>query len=532
MKLTIDQVNTIIKNGKEQGLQGKDIFDGLIKRGYEIEGVDTNIAKQAIQQKENPQIVNQSEGKTGLEGIATGVGKGVLSTVRGLGEIGTKIGETLTGGLAQGSDIYKPETELGKKVTEVLTPQTTAEKIGKFGEQVAEFAIPASKVSKMTEGASMVGKIIPRAIASGTVATAQQGEVGEGTGIAVGAEVALPYIAKPVAKLIGGIFKGAGSAVSGVGEETLNLLHKNAQVGIDAVKEIKNAGQEQILKDNVKTYMDAFTKLGKQRSIKFEKALTSLSKTDIKPKIVKQEGLNALSSNGINISKNGIIDFSNSEILNPQVQKKASTLIAEVNKLPATDGNSLRNIIKKLEASKLKSASVDPDRIAFNQMVDDLIGGFQTAINKSTNKLIKANAEYTQSKGLTEAIQKVLGKIKFKNQSEILDASKKMETIIQESGLGEDTINEFFKKAGINPEVLKTKEAVRQITTQKLQKNTIGANPFELLRVFSSRIITPKMVRNAAILTGKSEDYLKPLLEKTKPEARAILIQSMMPQKE
>lgn len=57
MKLTINQVNTIIKNGKEQGLKGQDIFDSLVKRGYEIEGMDSNVAKQAIQAKENPQPV-------------------------------------------------------------------------------------------------------------------------------------------------------------------------------------------------------------------------------------------------------------------------------------------------------------------------------------------------------------------------------------------------------------------------------------------------------------------------------------------
>jgi len=47
MQLTRDQVNTIIKNAPT-GSTKSDIIGGLIKRGYDVEGIDTNQAKQAL----------------------------------------------------------------------------------------------------------------------------------------------------------------------------------------------------------------------------------------------------------------------------------------------------------------------------------------------------------------------------------------------------------------------------------------------------------------------------------------------------
>lgn len=82
MKLTREQTQTIIDNGKLKGLSGKAVLDGLISRGYEPEGIDVNLAKQAITKEQEP-MVSQKEPSM-FERIKTGIqekGQGVVESL-------------------------------------------------------------------------------------------------------------------------------------------------------------------------------------------------------------------------------------------------------------------------------------------------------------------------------------------------------------------------------------------------------------------------------------------------------------------
>jgi hypothetical protein len=471
-----------------------------------------------------------------VQKFGTGLAKSALSAVKGAGQLGEAIGGALLPESLTPQSVYSDEaTKGGLLDKENLKGEGGAEKFGKFVGDVAQFAVPAGKITKATKGASMVGKIVPRAISSGTVATIQEGEVGKGTAIAAGAETVLPvagkYVVKPISRFIGGLFRGTGSVLSGVSDDTLKLIQQNAKVGKDAVKTIKASGQEQILKDNIKNYIDGMTKLRSTASQKFGKALETLSKTDIDDKIIKKEGLKALEKNNVLI-KNGKIDLTNSEILNPQLQKKLTANINEINKIKLLDGKSLRDVIKKIEETyKIKSPGLDPDRLAYNEVLDDLIDAFRNSINLKTDVLSKANLDYSKAKGLAKATENILGKVKFKDQSEILAVSKKMESLLKEPGLTQDVMQDFFKAIGQDYTEFKTKEAVRQISTKALEQNTVGANPFEWVRMITSKIVTPKMVRDIAIMTGKTEPFIKDLLEKTSPSARGAVIKALIPTK-
>ena len=105
---------------------------------------------------------------TQLGNFATGVAKGELSTLKGLGTIGKSIGENIldqTAGrvgsaiLGKGftvpektqnpiTNIFQKGTPQEIKAREFLTPEGTAENIGFYGEQAAEFLIPAFKAAK------------------------------------------------------------------------------------------------------------------------------------------------------------------------------------------------------------------------------------------------------------------------------------------------------------------------------------------------------------------------------------------------
>ncbi len=63
MKISREQTETIIRNGKSKGMTGQQVLDGLIQRGYEPEGIDVEQAKSVMAQTETAQVPEE-QGKT------------------------------------------------------------------------------------------------------------------------------------------------------------------------------------------------------------------------------------------------------------------------------------------------------------------------------------------------------------------------------------------------------------------------------------------------------------------------------------
>lgn len=137
----------------------------------------------------------QKVGNT-ISDLGTGVAKGVASTLAGAAQLGEKAilrpldkilpGQRIT------SDNQTAVQDLG--INQAIEPTNTAQKVGKFGEQVAEFFIPAGEVAKagkvldtLFEG-SKIARVATKAALEGAVAggqtAAQQGEVNKGTAVA------------------------------------------------------------------------------------------------------------------------------------------------------------------------------------------------------------------------------------------------------------------------------------------------------------------------------------------------------------
>lgn len=72
MQLTRDQVKTILNNAPT-GTDKKKVLDGLITRGYEIEGVDTNAAKLDIQSRSQPVAQKEDGAVKEAVGDVTGI---------------------------------------------------------------------------------------------------------------------------------------------------------------------------------------------------------------------------------------------------------------------------------------------------------------------------------------------------------------------------------------------------------------------------------------------------------------------------
>lgn len=470
----------------------------------------------------------KQQGVGGIKGFATGVGKGVLSTIKGAGQFGEKIGNIIIPEKYEMPSVYSDEaTKDGLLSEENLKAVGTAEKIGKSAEQVAEFAIPGSAVSKATKGASLISRIIPRALTSGSVATIQSGDLGTETAIAAGIETAIPVagaVLKPATKLISGLFRNVGSALSGVPSETLQKIASNPEVASDTVRLLKETGKDNLLRENVKTILNGIQSIKKEAGVAYRKGLETLSKSDINPNIVKDQVKNAITSNNGILTKTGF-SLKNTEFSSDaKLIKKASSIINEINNTKDLSGRGIRKLIETIDASKLKKATSDVN-MSFNSFLDDISKSLQTAIGKSTTKLDEINKAYSSEKQLIDTIESIIGKIKFNNEKELVSASKKLNNAFKETDLTGEALDKLLTRIGITPNDFKTSEAIRQISNISAGANQMGTNKMELVRSLTGSIVTPKAVRDIAILTGKTEQAIKPILEKLDPVSRSAIIE-------
>ena len=509
-------------------------FQELRNKGLSVQQI-VNFESGDIPETQKEDVKYTTRQKLGQ--LLTGAGKGTLKTIKGLSTLGEKVLQAplKAAGVefddkSSAEKLQKTaESKLGLEEGELTKAKTPFEKAGMFVEQVAEFAIPATKVSKLTKGASFVEKLAARAVTSGGVATAQEGKVGKGTGIAAGVEIALPTagkVLKPVAGIVSRLFKGLGSSLSGVPTEALEKIASNPQTAREISRQIVKEGQESILENNAKTIMNGVANIRKSARSAYGKGLEKLSQVDIKPSTIKNNLISRLENNGIKI-KNGSFDFTNSEILDEKIITRAKNLVNDINKSTKASGKEIRTLIEKIDSSKFKSA-LNPDRQAFNNLANDLSSGLRKAISESTNKLDKINKNYSQVMDLADSVQKIFGKVNFKNTSELNAIAKKLETLFSQKGLDAKTVDNFLTKIGVDPADFRTSEAVRGIANKTTGANTKGLTITEVIQQLTSSIITPNTVKDISIATGLGENFLKILVEKVSPEVRALIIESLL----
>ena len=452
-----------------------------------------------------------------VQQFGAGLAKGALQTFQGLGQLGLKGVKAITG-----KDYGTKET-LFRDPT-ILQAKTGAEKFGKFTEQVAEFAVPGGMVAKATKGAGFLARTGARTLSSAGVATAQAGEVGKETAIAGGLEAGIPIagkIIKPAVKFVGSFLKGTGSALSGASSEAIEQIYRNPKVALQTAKEIRKTGGANILRKNVDTVIQGVSKIKQQARQAYGKGLEQLSRVDIEPTTFKREVSKTLDEVGSVIDK-GTRKLTNIEFDDPKNIKKAGELI---NKLANADldGKSLRKLVDDIENAAYKTATSD-ERLSFNVFTRKLSDGLKKAVSSSTNKLDEINKAFSADMQLAEATEDILGNVKYKNLAEVLNTSKKLEGLFTQKGLAPEIVDDFLERIGVSQGVFKGGEAMRQVAGKTFTANTIGTNPFEIVRAFTSAIVSPKMVGRIAAYTGLGENVIKEMSEKLSPVARGAII--------
>lgn len=242
--------------------------------------------KKQEQNNENPVV-----------GFAKGVGKGALSTLNSMAElgqktigaVGTKIANEITG-----ANVPTPDASLPTSLTEASTP---AQKVGKGVEQVAEFFTPVGLETKIAANVGKVGKmakfmdkatpVIQDAIKTGTISGIHEGDLKDAGFQAV------------LALGLGGVGKIAGVA-SGVTKEWLStklpgrILNSIIKPSGKEFSFGKNPGQA-VVNEGItgKSLEDLFSKISEKKT-EIGKAIDSEMgkinkgvKIDITPAIAK-----------------------------------------------------------------------------------------------------------------------------------------------------------------------------------------------------------------------------------------------------
>lgn len=524
-----------LQNGKSYSFPTQTAADAFKK---EVGMTTQKNIQQGNQQ--NPQSLLQRirQGNQQKTDVLVGAGKEGVNFLRGTSSLGERflrgtLKTILPKSVENKFGVQNKEYQTGAEQLipeSAITPTNKYQKIGAGAAQIGEYMVPALGATKVATTGMKIANILSRAVQSGTIASAQSGgKIGKETAIVAGTEVALPVVSKalkPVTSVIGRLFSGFGAALSGLSSDGIKIITENPRVAKEISEQIIKDGQESVLETNARKIIDGISTLNKKASAKYEAGLQKLSKTDIKPKVIYDNLIEKLKDNKINVSKSGL-NLSNSEILDKNLQSKAKNIILQVNKMTNASGNDIRNMLKILEASKFKSA-VDPNRAAFNNLMNDLASGLKKAINESTNKLSSINKEYSTTKALTDGIQNIFGKVKFKNTSELNNVARKLEGLFSKKGLDNKTVDEFLSKIGENPSEFRTAEAVRNIYTKTTGANTKGLTFAEILQQITSSVVTPQAVQNIAVTTGISKEVLDKLITTTEPAVRGAILKFLI----
>lgn len=355
-----------------------------------------------------------------------------------------------------------------------------------------------------------------------------------GVGTAVG--TALPVggaVARPGMAIIGRLFKGLGSGLSGVSADTIQRIVDNPEFAQQASEKLAKTGNNRVLENNARTIVNGVSKVRQEARGAYGKGLESLQATDINPTTFKESVKPLLDKYGVssakgfgNSSKSGTRTLANVEFSEPKNIAKASELIDKLQNAKL-DGKSLRKLADDIESSKYKIATSD-ERLSFNSFINDLSSSVKSAVNSSTDKLKEIDANFSNDMQLTEAVQNIFGKVNYKNLPEVVKASQKLEALFSQKGLAPEVTDNFLKRIGVNPAQFKTTEAVRQIDQKSSGANSTGLSIGEVVREATSAVVTPEMVKNIATATGLAKEKFVPLLESLKTPARNAVIQALL----
>lgn len=439
-----------------------------------------------------------------------------MGTAASVGRVGENILEPVAKGLSKitGKEIKAPSMYRDYK------PETTASKVGLFAGEAAQFAGGGAGGS----GAKFLTKLGGRVAGGVGIGTLQEGKVGERAITAGAVEAVLP-VGGAAARVTGRLVGSLGAGLSGLSTRMLQDIRVNPQAAKEVARVIRESGGAKVMRENADKILQGISKVRQEARQAYGQAVQGLKLEDISPVAFRRNIQAVMDDIGAVVAK-GKLSLRNVEFSESKNLAKAASLIKELSRVKL-DGYSLRQLLKKIEDSGYKIATSD-ERLSFNAFLNDLGTGVRNAINESTNKLGEINKAYSKDLQLTEAMEGILGKVKFKNLKELNKIANNLEQLYNKKGLSPEIIDEFLTKIGVNPGEFRAGEATRQAFEKELPKNLEGLSVAEVTRAATSAIVPPEMVAKIAMKIGVAEQALKPVLDVVKPAARGAFIRLLL----
>ncbi|MFA5185350.1 MAG: hypothetical protein WC551_02595 [Patescibacteria group bacterium] len=285
--LSKQQVKDILQKAPAN-LDKREIVDGLVKRGYILEGLNDSGQSTAPAQTTSTwgklnALKDTGIGKTLTEinPIQTTIGavKGFGSTLLGAAKLGSsalKSGYDATIGRLTGKQALDTGSMIDTAKKDYLTPTTTGQKIGFGAEQIGEFFLPGGMASKATKGVELTAgasklptvlkgatKLLSRAAIEGTgsagVAAAQEGEINKNVVVsgAIGAGSPVLEKAGSLANRFGNLF------YSWTVPTTITEAARDMRKGLDIGKAVSDTGVSFSRKEILTKLQSSAAKLGK-----------------------------------------------------------------------------------------------------------------------------------------------------------------------------------------------------------------------------------------------------------------------------
>ena len=458
-----------------------------------------------------------------LGDVGIGVGKGLLSSVRGA----ASIGEDVIKGLGR-AVLPKPlEEKLGFQKTEkssaeqlipekMVTPENTPQKVGFFTEQLAEFLIPAFKVGKVgaaAEGATKLKKslglakrIAAESATAGTVGAVQSGEFGSEAKkqAALGAVVPFAGAAMKIpAKVVGNTLKNLAGAVTGKGSEVIEQVLLKPEAALKGM-----SGKDvDILSEIALKARSGVSKLQKEASTAYGAALKALPDVGQLPQ-AKQRALSTFDEliskfGSVTRDKAGKLNFSSSvfEGADESVLKRLENKLVGWTDYTPEGLNKLAQSIGKFR----KGA----DARQFNAIVDGLKKDIRRFAGDIVPELNDVNASYANTMEFLDDIRSVL-KIKRGDASakQLREVSTKIQQVFNKNKqLARGLIEKLEEQTG---DSILGMEAGRQLA-EGIPRSTaaIGGAASAILQ----SIIPSKSIGQIVASTGIAQQKIAPVIE-------------------
>lgn len=467
-------------------------------------------------------------GDTGLKGFATGFAKSGLNTLQNLGNMVLNPAKKLLG-------LEGVKTGVSE---ETLTPQTSAEKVGKVTGDIAQFFIPAGNITKATKGLSFIPRVLGRAGGDVAISGVQSG--GDATDMTTTGLTSVAFqSASPLLKVLGSIGKRTGAVLAGTGSDVIEQAIKTPRetskaIKIPALKTIQEDTQN-ILSSVRKLSSDATENYGKaldelpKRLGRNPEVITAGQKTTIKAdgktytlsmQGVKSNLTETLRKYGVDVNpKKKTLDFLGTTLDNSE-EKRLREVFDVINQWKDTTPRGLNTLSTKL--SNFKKAGEQSKQL--NSIIGSISSNVRDYIGKRVPEVKALNDTFSTEKRFIDELDAYLSTGEGFNTPENAKAVMgKIQTL-------------FTKNKEVARNVLENLQGGQNILARQAGRELQSGIPRSTASIgdriggLVQTVIPPKVIGEVATKVGIAQEALAPIfsqLEKIAPEQRILFINAM-----